>query len=122
MQVLIFPSPSWTALVWVAIAPLLRALVDERVQQAKSFWQSGFWLGYLSGLIWYAGTCFWIYHSMHVYGYLSPTASVLIVIGFCLYLGLYHGIFGWLVMRVARNNGTNAALWAAPFLWVGVEL
>jgi apolipoprotein N-acyltransferase len=42
---------------------------------------------------------------------------------FCLYLGLYHGLFGLLLSLAAgpgRDNRT--ALVAAPFLWVAVEL
>ena len=42
---------------------------------------------------------------------------------FCLYLGLYHGLFGLLLSFVAGPGRDNRiALAAAPFLWVAVEL
>jgi apolipoprotein N-acyltransferase len=59
---------------------------------------------------------------MHVYGNLSTPVAIIVVFLFCLYLGIYHGLFGWLVVRVARRSSRKAALWAAPFLWVAVEL
>jgi apolipoprotein N-acyltransferase len=84
----------------------------------------GFLLGYLSGIIWYAGTCHWVYYVMHVYGGIDAALSVGILILFCLYLALYHGLFG-LLMAVAAGRKMSTgmrALLIAPFLWVGVEL
>jgi apolipoprotein N-acyltransferase len=36
----------------------------------------GFLLGYVSGIIWYAGTCYWVYYVMHVYGGIDAPLSV----------------------------------------------
>ena len=47
-----------------------------------------------------------------------------ILVLFCLYLGLYHGLFGLLVSLLA-GRGTilsRRALLAGPFSWVAVEL
>ena len=42
---------------------------------------------------------------------------------FCLYLGLYHGLFGFLLsLSVGPGRDNRRALAAAPFLWVAVEL
>jgi apolipoprotein N-acyltransferase len=43
---------------------------------------------------------------------------------FCLYLGLYHGLFGALLVLAARSPriGPQRVLLVAPFLWVAVEL
>ena len=27
-----------------------------------------FWLGYVSGVIWYLGSSYWVFYVMHVYG------------------------------------------------------
>ena len=48
----------------------------------------------------------------------SGVAGLLVL--FCLYLGLYHGLFGALMVRTAE--GDWRAFVAAPFLWVAVEL
>ena len=86
-------------------------------------WQ-GFLLGYVSGIIWYLGSCYWVFNTMHEYGGLGVVTSALLLIAYALYLGLYHGVFGLLVaLTAARRNGYSLrALVFAPFIWVAVEL
>lgn len=133
LQVLIFPLPNLYMLGWVATAPLIVALLRARVPQTLQFRESpkllpatplqGFFLGYASGILWYAGTCYWIYSTMRQYGGVGTAAAVGLLLLFCLYLGLYHGVFGLLVSLVAGGRDfSRRALLAAPFLWVAVEL
>jgi apolipoprotein N-acyltransferase len=136
LQVLIFPEPSLYILSWVALAPLIYAILQCRKQDAlltmvedgkwfapATAWQ-GFLLGYLSGLIWYLGSCYWVFHVMHDYGNLSAPTSAVLLLMFSLYLGLYHGLFGLLVALIARrrNGYSLRALVFAPFAWVAVEM
>jgi len=136
LQVLIFPEPALYFLSWVALAPLIYAVLQCRNQDAlltmvedgkwfapATAWQ-GFWLGYLSGVIWYLGSCYWVYHVMHVYGNLGPTTSLLLLLAYAFYLALYHGLFGLLLALIARrrNGYSLRALVFAPFAWVAVEL
>ena len=129
LQALIFPSPSVSALSWVALAPLLVAILQKEDEGRGSAptprpAAAGFLLGYASGVLWYAGSCYWIYHVMHAYGGLSsPVAAVLLVL-FCLYLGLWHGLFGLMLALVSRSRafGGGRALALAPVLWVAMEL
>ncbi len=133
LQVVIFPLPGLYILSWVAFAPLIVALLRSRpvgaleidgslnLEAAKPM--QAFLLAYASGILWYAGTCYWIYDTMHQYGGLSAPLALLALFLFCLYLGLYHGLFGLLLSLAAgpgRDNRT--VLVAAPFLWVAVEL
>lgn len=137
LQVLIFPRPNLYWLCWVALAPLMYALLRAREADATELltdetysflvparaWQ-GFLLGWASGTVFYFGTCYWVYIVMHSYGGLSPAISFLLLILFSLYIGLHHGIFGAL-MAVAghsRAGFSRKALVLAPFLWVSVEL
>jgi apolipoprotein N-acyltransferase len=133
LQVLIFPLPGLYVLSWVAFAPLIVALLRARpvgaleidgsvnLQAARPL--QGFVLAYVSGILWYAGTCYWIYDTMHEHGGLSVPAALLALFLFCLYLGLYHGLFGLLIGLAAGPGRDNRrALAAAPFLWVAVEL
>ncbi|MGA2965785.1 MAG: apolipoprotein N-acyltransferase [Terriglobales bacterium] len=94
-----------------------------------------------------AGTCYWVFDTMRRYGGLPVPAAVTALILFCMYVGLYHGLFGLLLALVARSKfagskiaGSKAsaskaeaktalsgasmrrALVSAPFLWVAVEL
>ena len=136
LQVLIFPEPALYILSWVALAPLIYAILQCRNQDAlltmvedgkwfapATAWQ-GFLLGYLSGVIWYLGSCYWVFHVMHFYGNLGAATSVVLLVMFSLYLGLYHGLFGLLVALIARrrNGYSLRALVFAPFAWVAVEL
>jgi apolipoprotein N-acyltransferase len=136
LQVLIFPKPALYFLSWVALAPLIYAVLQCRNQDAlltmvedgkwyapATAWQ-GFLLGYASGIIWYLGSCYWVFHTMHLYGGLNAATSGIILVLFSLYLGLYHGLFGLLVALIARrrNGYSLRALVFAPFAWVAVEL
>ncbi len=133
LQILIFPLPGLYILSWVAFAPLIVALLRARpagvlemegslnLQAAKP--GQAFLLAYTSGILWYAGTCYWIYNTMHEHGGLSAPVALLALFLFCLYLGLYHGLFGLLLsLAVGPGRDNRRALLAAPFLWVAVEL
>jgi apolipoprotein N-acyltransferase len=144
LQVLIFPSPSLPFLAWVALAPLLVAILRNGAMNSEVLDASGenlsaittgqaFWLGYVCGFLWYLGSCYWIYNTMHLYGELSPALSVGILILFALYVALYHGLFAALLAKIAKPRGDlsdprtrqkamRRALYSIPFLWVAVEL
>jgi apolipoprotein N-acyltransferase len=79
-------------------------------------------LGYLCGFLWYLGNCYWIYQTMYLYGALAKPIAAGILILFCLYLGLYHALFGALIVAFRRRFGRQAALLLVPFAWIAVEL
>lgn len=136
LQILIFPLPGLYWLCWIAFAPLLVAVLRTRDADVLQLFDSpgvklvsgnfgqGFVLAYLSGILWYAGTCYWIYDTMHHYGGLNPAAALGVLLLFCLYLALYHGFFGGLLALVASSQArvSRLALVSAPFLWVATEL
>jgi apolipoprotein N-acyltransferase len=133
LQILSFPLPGWYVLSWVSIAPLLVAIFHANTPETlqldesqkllpASPWQ-GFLLGYACGVLWYLGTCYWVYDTMHQYGGLSAPVGLFVLLLFALYLGLYHGLFALLVSILAYRRASNRlALVSAPFLWVAVEL
>jgi apolipoprotein N-acyltransferase len=136
LQVLIFPRPALYILSWVALAPLIYAILQCREQDITvamaegglflapaTAWQ-GFLLGYVSGVIWYLGSCYWVFHVMHVYGGIGVTMSVVVLLMFAFYLAVYHGLFGLLLALIAarRNGFSLRALVFTPFAWVAVEL
>jgi len=133
LQVIIFPLPGVYVLSWVALAPLILALLRARpvselevagsVRLQPATPGQGFLLGYLCGILWYAGTCYWIYDTMRQYGGLSAPEALLALFLFCCYLGLYHGLFGLLISLLAGSGRDfRRPLVVAPFLWVAVEL
>jgi apolipoprotein N-acyltransferase len=133
LQAIIFPLPGVYVLSWVALAPLIVALLRARpagelevagsVRLRPATPGQGFLLGYVCGILWYAGTCYWIYDTMRQYGGLSTPEALLALFLFCCYLGLYHGLFGLLVALLAGSaRDYRRPLVMAPFLWVAVEL
>ncbi len=133
LQVVIFPLADLYWLSWIAVTPLVIALLRARPAGAlqldapvklvpASPWQ-GFLLAYLCGVLWSGGTCYWVFDTMHRYGGLPVAAAAFVLLLFCLYIGLYHGLFGLLMALVAAPRAPlRRPLVAAPFLWVAVEL
>lgn len=133
LQILIFPLPNLYVLCWVAVTPLLIAILRARKPQTLQL-RAGikllpatplqaFFLAYACGILWYAGTCYWIFSVMHQYGGVNTPAGIGILFLFCLYLAIYHGIFGLLVSLLAGSGPFNVrTLLLSPVLWVAVEL
>jgi apolipoprotein N-acyltransferase len=133
LQIAIFPLPNFYLLCWVALAPLVFALLRARrpdtlqlregIKLLPAHPLQAFLLAYVSGVLWYAGTCYWIYNTMREYGGVNTPAAIGLLILFCLYLGLYHGFFGLLIGFLARGDSfSRRALVLAPVVWVAVEL
>ena len=128
LQILSFPIagpiPLWrTAFAWIALLPLLYALSGrDKEDRPLSISQSAT-IGYLCGVLWYAGNCYWIYQTMYLYGGLPKPVSLGILLLFALYLGLYHALFAAILGALRRSILTrNQVLLLAPFAWVAVEL
>ncbi len=131
LQILIFPLPNLYVLSWVAIAPLLVAVLharrpetlqlrgEERLLPASL--PQAFLLGYLCGILWYAGTCYWVFSTMKQYGGIGAAGAFGLLLLFCLYLALYHGLFA-LVIGLLAKSSTRLALVLSPAVWVAVEL
>jgi apolipoprotein N-acyltransferase len=127
LQILPFPiagpTPLWrTAFCWIALLPLLWALLGNNRTGNPLTIPQGAALGYICGFIWYLGNCYWIYQTMYLYGALAKPIAAGILLLFCLYLGLYHALFGTLIAAFHRRFGRQAALLLVPFAWVAVEL
>jgi apolipoprotein N-acyltransferase len=139
LQILVFPLPNLYFLGWVAVAPLLVALLRAREPDTLQLLAGikllparpgkAFLMAYVCGILWYAGTCYWIFNTMRQYGGVGTPAACGLLFLFCLYLAIYHGVFGLLISLLASSDegdGTNLfnrrALLLAPFVWVAVEL
>lgn len=114
LLVLSFPPFEYSLLAWVALAPLILALVRERR------WWRALLLGEAAGSIFFYGTCWWITHSMIKFGGINPAVAYLIAVIPALVLGLFPAVFAVLLSRLVLRFGPLAML-SAPFLWVGTE-
>ena len=133
LQILIFPLPNFYILCWVALTPLLVALLRARQPDTLQLREGikllpakpleAFLLAYCCGILWYGGTCYWIYKTMRQYGGVNAPAAVGILILFCFYLAIYHGVFGLVTALLAGGSPfSRRALLLAPVAWVAVEL
>ena len=65
---------------------------------------------------------------MHLYGAIARPIAAGILLLFCLYLGLYHALFGAVIAYIRKCGGRGKALGIqralllSPFVWVAVEL
>jgi len=134
LQILVFPRPDFFFLCWIAFVPLLWALLrgrggegellDSEGRSLRPFTLlQGFVVAWISGILWYIGTSYWIYPVMHNYGNLGVAAASLITVGYCVIMGMHHGVWGLLVVLMARRSvlGNRRPLLLAPFFWVALE-
>jgi apolipoprotein N-acyltransferase len=134
LQILVFPKPNLYFLAWIAMAPLLYALLRGRGGEGELFdpegrslrpftlWQ-GFLIAWASGVAWYVGTCYWIYPVMNGYGKTGAAWAIVITALYCIIMGMHHGAFGALVVLMGRRStmGNRRPLLLAPVFWVAIE-
>ncbi|HEY7287821.1 MAG TPA: hypothetical protein VH497_20370, partial [Vicinamibacterales bacterium] len=108
-----FPRYGHPVFAWVALAPLLFALVRTPRPRAFLF-------GFIAGVIFFAGTLYWITGVMAVYGGLQIWIAVLINAGLILYLSVFTGLFVAITRRFVAVVGPAGVL-ASPFVWVAAE-
>ncbi|MFO7890898.1 MAG: apolipoprotein N-acyltransferase [bacterium] len=86
-----------------ALVPFFLYLEGKNIKES-------FRVGYLVGLIWAAGTIFWIGH-----------ATIMGVIGAIIWVSFYFAFFSLLYAAFRKKFG-QAAIWVTPFIWVSLEL
>ncbi len=112
LLVALFPGPDLPLLAPVALVPLLLALDAEARPRQR------FLLGWISGGIFWGGTCYWIYYTMHVHGHVPAAGAAALLAGFLVVKGLHLGVFGWLAGPLLARRWGIPAVAAA---WVAVE-
>jgi len=113
LLVLSFPPIDLYPLAWAALVPFI--LVIHRLPPKEAF-KAGFFMG----IVYFFGTTYWIYHSMHEYGGMGLVLSVLIVLALAAYLALYPAVFACIFSARMKRSRMPAVL-LAPALWVSLE-
>ncbi len=112
LLILAFPKFGLAFLAPAALAPLLLAVNDEDRGRRR------FFLGYAAGLVFWAGTCYWIQYVLEHHAGMGAVMSWVGFAGFTLYKALLFGVFAWLAGPLMR---TSWAVLTVPALWVAVE-
>lgn len=107
---LTFPDANFTFLAPVALAPLLIAvsMVSRHFPR--------FLLGWMCGIVYWLGACYWIQDTLATYGDLNLGLSMLALALFALAKGLHMAVFGWaagLLMKRWWGVPATAAAWVA---------
>jgi apolipoprotein N-acyltransferase len=78
-------------------------------------------LGLTTGIVFFAGTLYWITHVMVVYGQLATGVAVLVNAALVAYLALYPALFAVVTRRIVLAFGVRMVM-VAPLVWVATEL
>lgn len=115
LLVVSFPRLSWEYAAWIALAPLVFAVIGEGVGRLQAFG-----LGWLTGLVFTFMAENWIAHSMTVYGGMLTAAAYLVALLFASILALFPALFAAALVELRARLG----LWAlalVPLLWAASE-
>ena len=106
--------PRWDAplLAPFAVAPLVYALLREWEPKRR------FLLGYVTGIVFWAGINYWIHFVISVHGRLGTGLGAVGFVVFVLLRAIPLGLFGLLAGVLVQKP---YAVLAVPCLWVGIE-
>jgi apolipoprotein N-acyltransferase len=114
VQVAVFPKLDWSFLSWIVLVPLLWAVAQE----AKFY--RAFFLGMISGVVFFTGACYWIVNVLDHYGDLNWISGTVVFLVLVLYLSLFPGVFALLFSLLMKCN-LRLGFLLSPFLWVATE-
>ena len=110
---LAFPKYDMWILAWAGLIPLF--FVVSRNNRKRVF----LWC-WFSGSLFYFLTVNWITQTMTQYGGMPLWLSFMVLLLLSVYLGLYTGLFGYLIKLISDKTSIPLPV-AAPLLWVSLE-
>jgi apolipoprotein N-acyltransferase len=110
-----FPDFDLWFIAWFGLVPLFYAIEREK----ESFVKSAV-LGWIFGMGFFFGTCWWLTFAMTTYGGLPWYLSYFLVFIIVSIVGLYSAVFAGLLSLLLKRFGSYA-IFAAPFLWTALE-
>lgn len=115
LLILAFPDFELWYLAWFALVPLLFAVEREKASAVRSFVA-----GWIFGLVFFFGTCWWLTFAPITYAGFPPALAYFLMFGLCSLVAVLPGIFAAVMAVLLRRIGPVAML-AAPFVWVFTE-
>jgi apolipoprotein N-acyltransferase len=110
-----FPDFDFWFLAWVSLVPLFFAVEREKQSVIKSFV-----LGWIFGVCFFFGSCWWLTYAPTTYGGVPSVISYALLFGAASIVGLFPAIFAALFALFLKRFGALALL-SAPFLWTATE-
>jgi apolipoprotein N-acyltransferase len=115
LLVLSFPDFNLWPLAWVALAPLMTALVARRMRA-----RTAFLLGWGAGSVFFYATCYWLTHAMIHFGGLPAWLAFLLLAPGALGVGVFPALWAMVLARASARWGLRALLLAPP-AWAACE-
>ena len=109
-----FPDFELWPLAWIGFVPLLLAVA------LRPHRGSAFLLGWITGTLFFYGSCYWLTYAMIRYGDIPRWAAFLLLVPGPLIAGLFPAICATVLARAIARWGTRA-VFIAPLLWVALE-
>ena len=114
LLVLSFPDLNLWPLAWVALVPVLVA-VARRPHPSSSFL-----LGWITGTLFFYGSCYWLTHAMIRYGGIPAWAAYPLIIIPVVVVGLFPALCLMMLARAVGRWGTRA-VFLVPLFWAALE-
>ena len=109
-----FPNFEFYPLAWIALVPLL-VVIAKHPSPRRAFL-----LGWAAGSVFFYTTCYWLTYSMIHYGGLPAVLAYVLLIPGALVVGLFPGLFAWILALSVKKWGEWALL-LAPLFWTAFE-
>jgi apolipoprotein N-acyltransferase len=118
-----FPRYGHPACAWVALVPLLFAVSGWRGRSetlAGEAPRRAFTFGFVTGLVYFAGTVYWTTSVLAVFGGMPMALAIVAMLLLAAYMALYPAITAMILARLITRGG-RGALFFAPVVWVATE-
>ncbi len=110
-----FPNFDLWFIAWFALIPLFYAIDREKESAIKSFV-----LGWIFGICFFFGTCWWLTFSLINYGGIPTVIAYSLLFIATLLVGIFAAIFAAVFSILLKRFGVYA-VFAAPFVWTATE-
>lgn len=114
LLILSFPDFELWPLAWVGLTPLLYQIA--RRPQARS----AFVLGWLWGVFFFYGSCYWLTYSMIRYGHINAGLSYALLLVPVMLVALFPALCCLILAKLIARWG-SISLFGMPFVWVSLE-
>jgi apolipoprotein N-acyltransferase len=115
LLILAFPGFEFWFFAWFALVPLFFAVEREKDSVLKSFL-----VGWVFGLVFFFGTCWWLTFAPITYAAMPALLVYFFMFCAAAVVGILPGVFGALFSIVLKRFGGYGVLFA-PFLWTFME-
>ena len=112
-----FPRYGHPAFAWIALVPLLVALFGGRSRTTPL---RAFYLGLVTGLLYFTGTIYWTGTVVRQFGGLAMPVALLAMLLLAAYLALFPALTALITARLVNHAGMRALL-LMPAAWVATE-